>query len=133
MWLFVFVHLSSHAFSACWLLFPSAFGSFLSLSLLILLGSFCFLSFLGVTELRLSELSVCYRTVHVISPWLTAPINLYPGSAYTGHKNNISALKWTLHLTLSVSFLLQRQLSALAELLRIEFKGMEHYYSFCCA
>lgn len=133
MWLFVFVHLSSHAFSACWLLFPSAFGSFLSLSLLILLGSYCFLSFLGVTELRLSELSVCYGTVHVISPWLTAPINLYPSSAYTGHKNNISAPKWTLHLTLSVSFLLQRQLSALAELLRIEFMGMEHYYSFCCA
>lgn len=60
-------------------------------------------------------------------------INLYPGSAYAGHGNNISAPKWTLHLTLCVSFLLPRQLSALAELLRIEFMGMEHYYSFCCA
>lgn len=67
------------------------------------------------------------------SLWLTALINLYPGSAYAGHENNISAPKWTLHLTQSVSFLLQRQLSALAELLRIEFMGMEHYYSFCCA
>lgn len=94
--------------------------------------SFVFLSFLGVTELRLSELSVCYWTVHM-SLWLTALINLYPGSAYTGHVNNISAPKWTLHLTLSVSFLLPRQLSALAELLRIELMGMEHYYSLCCA
>lgn len=67
------------------------------------------------------------------SVWLTALINLYPGSAYAGHGNNISAPKWTLHLTLCVSFLLPRQLSALAELLRIEFMGMEHYYSFCCA
>lgn len=50
-------------FSACWLLFPSAFGSFFFPSLLF--GSLIFLSFLGVTELRLSELSVCYRTVHM--------------------------------------------------------------------
>lgn len=67
------------------------------------------------------------------SLWLTALINLYPGSAYTGHGNNISAPKWTLHLTLSVSFFLPWQLSALAELLRIKFIGMEIYYSFCCA
>ncbi|TDH07978.1 hypothetical protein EPR50_G00111740 [Perca flavescens] len=43
-------------------------------------------------------------------------------------KNNISAPKWTLHLTLSVSFLLPRQLSALAELLRIEFMEAEELY-----
>lgn len=63
MWLFVIC--LCMPFSAFWLLFPLAFGSFLSFLLLILWGSFCFLSFLGVTELRLSELSVCYRTVHV--------------------------------------------------------------------
>ena len=39
------------------------------------------------------------------SPWLTALINLYPGSVYIGHENNTSAPKWTSHLTLSVSFL----------------------------
>lgn len=45
----------------------------------------------------------------------------------------ICAPKWTLNLTLSVSFLFPRPLSALAEVLRIKFMGMEHYYSFCCA
>lgn len=68
------------------------------------------------------------------SLWLTALINVYPGWVCTGDENNISAPKWTIHLTLSVFFFfLPRQLSVLAELLRIEFMGMEHYYSFCCA
>lgn len=73
---FVSLSLSLHAFFCLLFLFPSAFGSFspFVFDFCLFFGFVClgfsffvkfFLSFLGVTELRLSELSVCYWTVRV--------------------------------------------------------------------
>lgn len=128
----VFVRLSPHAFSCL-----SASLSFVHFSPFRFW--FCLVPFVFSSHFWGSQSWGCLSCLSVTgrytcqSLWLTALINLYPGSVYIGHENNTSAPKWTLHLTLSVSFLLPRQLSALAELLRIEFMGMEHYYSFCCA
>ena len=134
----VFVHLSLHAFSCLLTSLSFCLWFIVSLRFFLVWFSFFFFFFFSCHFWGsqswgcLSCLSVTGRYT-CQSLWLTALINLYPGSAYVGHENNISAPKWTLHLTRSVSFLLPRQLSALAELLRIEFMGMEHYYSFCCA
>lgn len=102
MWLLVllsFVRLSLHAFS-CLLA---------SLSFLPLVHFLPFDFSLVLFISRGSQSWGCLSCLSVTgrytcqSPWLTALINIYPGAAYTG--NNISAPKWTLHLTLSVSLL----------------------------
>lgn len=122
-------------FPACWL--PP---SFCPCSLSSLHFWFGFWSVVSLSfpeghraEAVLSCLSVTERYTRQ-SPWSAAPINISWFSV---------CRTWTIIYLLqsglytwpylSLSFFEPRQLSALAELLRIEFMGMEHYYSFCCA
>ncbi|XP_077389227.1 pro-neuregulin-2, membrane-bound isoform-like isoform X1 [Festucalex cinctus] len=94
-----------------------------------------FYSCIQYGKLRLCDLSVCYGTAHM-SVSLTdrfQSTNELPDSAYTGKEHNIQQILSKVDVTadpLSVSFLsfLPQQLSALAELLRIEFMEAEELY-----
>lgn len=103
MWLPVFVRLSPHASSCQLASFSFCLCFILPFFALDFVWFVCFfLSFWGSQSWGcLSCLFVTGRYTPQ-SLWLTALIDV---SWFTGHENNIFAPKWTLHLTLSVSFL----------------------------